>query len=347
MAALAVIAFAGLRAQTAPIVLEDFSSVRMNHDSPPSPLWQPYLGPPGSDWNGQTGAIVDRTFELTVPASKRPYFQFLPYPYSSISGFAKGNLRSGEWNADVNRLSFWMKTNATITHRPGGAQTAEVGTYAKVNDGEPSNQGDHYYHYLYANWTPGQWMLVTLNRQVQHKVGQDPNINWTEDPTFATIGVHYFDALTRFYVTDEYGDPAVWGNHTYTFADVEFAQVGGEPDNLVASVTATYTGEHYELSWAGPKNSPQAYAVHYATTSLHRAGLASATRSGSIVSTPGNAYQGVLWTSPPMAQPPGGMYFAIQPIGQYAFTEIYLPSVPPFARGGAEPPPPPAGRALN
>jgi len=33
-----------------------------------------------------------------------------------------------------------------------------------------------------------------------------------------------------------------------------------------------------------------------------------------------------------MAQPAGGLYFAIQPAGQYAFTEIYLPDVAPFLR---------------
>src|SRR5581483_6535448 len=227
--------------------------------SPATPLWQPYTGG-SSTGPHQTGSVTNGLYHLLTGSGDQPYWMFFPYPYNVITGFAKGNLRSGTWSPDVNRMTFWMRTSARIARKPGGDQTAEIGTYSKADDGQASNQGDHYYHYLCADWWPNHWMLVTLNRQVQHKVGQDPNINWPENPT-ASGGWNYFDGLTRFYFTSEYGDPNIWGNQSYDFADFEFATVTGEPDAQVASVTAIYTGDHYEVSWQAPKNQNVGYTV--------------------------------------------------------------------------------------
>jgi hypothetical protein len=237
----------------------------------------------------------------------------------------------------VNRLSFWMRVSGTtvIKNRGSGRMTASVGTYTKVPDAARANQGDHFYHFLYPNWYPNQWMLVTINRVPQHMVSQSGGINWPENPTRWTgrpnrngVDWDYFDGLTRFYIEEEYPDFSAWGGREYEFADFQFATITGEPDTLVASVTATYTGSGYELSWQGPKNKTQQYTVYTAPVSMHARGLGAGTKSTTTVATTGDDYGGVLWASPAMAQPREGMYFAILPSGQANFTEIYLPDGP-------------------
>ena len=69
------------------------------------------------------------------------------------------------------------------------------------------------------------------------------------------------------------GNPATWGNSDWWFKDYEFDLVTGEPDTLVTTVTAVYTGAHYELSWSGPKNTSQSYTVRYSTTSMKQSGV--------------------------------------------------------------------------
>jgi hypothetical protein len=329
------------------LILEDFSTLRMNHDSPPSPLWQPYVG--GTSMGpGQVGSLQSFFYRDQVPANQAPTMQFFPYPYNVPSGYAKNNLRSGTWptNGSVNRLSFWMRVSGSnpIPLRGPVQQSASVGTYTNGGiGGDPNNQGDHYYHYLHAIWYPNRWMLVTINRTPTHQVGQNASINWQENPTrwtgnptYKSGGWDYFDGLTRFYFEPEYPDMSAWGNRSYDFADVEFAAVPNEPDQLVAGVTATYTGDHYEIGFNGPKNTAQSYTVYYATSSMHTNGLGAGTKS-STVATGGDTYTGVLWTSPALSQPTGGMYFAIQPSGSSTFTEVYLPTGPNFVGGAGGP----------
>lgn len=314
--------------------------MRTNADTPPGPLWSPYTGA-GSDYTTQVGSLDTGSYRDTIPGSGRPYVQFFPYPYLSPNGFAKAHLRSGVWNAGFNRLRFWIKTTASIARRGDGGPIAEVGTYSKPNDGYPSNQGDHYYHFLDANLVPNQWMLVTINRVPQHKVGMDSNTNWPENPT--APAVNYFDGLTRFYFCDEYGDPAKWGYSNWWFKNYQFDLVTGEPDTLVSSVTAVYTGARYEVSWAGPKNTNQSYTVRYSANSMKLNGIGSGTLGGTV-SNPGNAYTGTFWASANMPQFSNGVYIAIQPSGMSAFTEIYLPTSPDgtvSSSGSATPPPPP------
>ena len=323
-------------ATTSSIVLENFAAVRMNLDSPAQPLFQPYLYPSQPDYTKQTGAIENGTYHLWTAG--RPYFQFLPYPYRSPKGWAKQNLLSGTWDTNVNRLSFWIKSSRSISRRSDGGTIAEFGTYTKpATDTDPNNQGDHWYHYLDPNFIANQWMLVTLNRVPTHLVsaGSDPTPSYPENPT-ASKGWNYFDGLTRFYFSDEYGNSADW-NGDYYFADFRFGIVNGEPDTFVSTVTAVYTGDHYEISWEGSRNVVQKYTVYMSTASMKSTGLGGATVMGTG-SSQGYAYAGVIVQSAKVAQPAGGMYFAIQPAGQSNFTEIYLP-VGPNGTSGAPPPP--------
>jgi hypothetical protein len=327
-----------------PIVWEDFSTVRMNGDTPASPLWDAYTGS-SSDGPGQTGRITNKTFELTVPGGQAPYFHFSPYPYDRPSGFAKGNLRSGSWDPTVNRLTFWLKTTANVPRRSDGGATVQIGTYTKRADNQPSNQGEHYYHYLNANHVPGRWVLVTLNRVPQHQVGMnDPNPSYPENPT-SSRGWDYFDGLTRWYFADQYLFSYNWSG-VWTFADFQFSKVVGEPDTLVSTVAATYTGDHYEVSWQGPRNVVQGYSVYAAPSSMKTWGLQAGTRIGTA-QTRGDTYTAVFVASSPMAQPGGGTYLAIQPNGQSAFTEVYLATGPGQGSGSTSYVPPRAPESLR
>ncbi len=318
---------AKLLASGSVIILEDFSTMRTNGEG--DPLWSPYTGA-GPDYTTQVGSLDSGSYRITIPGNGRPYFQFFPYPYLSPDGFAKAHIRSGTWSADTNRMRFWIKTTRSISRRTDGGAIAEIGIYTKPNDGQPTNQGDHYYHYLDANLVANQWMLVTLNRVPQHKVGMDPNTNWPENPS--APAVNYYDGFTRFYFCDEYGDPILWGNGDWWFKNYQFDTVTGEPDTLVSSIAAVYTGSRYEVSWAGPKNTNQSYTIRYSANSMKQNGFGSGTLGGTT-SNPGDAYTGVFWASQNMAQFTNGVYIAIQPAGQTAFTEVYLPTSPDYVPG--------------
>jgi hypothetical protein len=301
-------------------VLEDFSTLRNNAEG--LLLWSPYdagVNP------GQVGGLENGTYRLNVPVGSRPYVQFFPYPYNEPVGFAHDWLRSGTWSAGTNRLSFWIKTDATIARSPDGAQIAEIGTYSK----DPkiatadNQQGAHYYHLIDSNFVPNRWVRVVLNRTPQHQVGEDPTINWPENPT-ASSGYQYYDGLTRFYFTDEYGDPAVWGNHSYWLRDFQFDTVSGEPDSQVSTILAFYDGQKYQVTWAGLKNTSVTYSIRYKSTSMKSAGFSSGT-DGGTTQNPGTSYTGCYWQSPPMSEA-ALIYIAIQPQGSTSFTEIALPS---------------------
>jgi len=303
-----------------PIVLEDFSTLRQNFDSPPDALWSPYADQYSPNQTG--GIIAGGMYQLNVPSGNVPDFQFLPYPYDRPSGFAKWWIKSGTWDTNVNRLVFWMKSTITAQRDPSGGPNLEIGTYTKAPDNQPSNQGAHYYHQVDFNVYPNRWVKFVLNREPQHQVGDSGDINYPENPT--APGWNYYDGLTRFYFGYAYQNPSVWGNATYWFKDYEFSTVSGEPDSLVATVTAQYTGTRYELTWAGPKNQAQAYDVRYSATSMKGPGFLSGTNGGTVQNT-GNTYTGIFWASPAMREA-AQIYLAIRPQGGSAFTEISLPA---------------------
>jgi hypothetical protein len=64
-------------------------------------------------------------------------------------------------------------------------------------------------------------------------------------------------------------------------------------------------------------------------------GFSSGTPGGTISAT-GNDYTNVIWTSPNMQEAANGLYVAIRPQGQTAFTQVYIPN----SSGGTTPPPP-------
>jgi len=217
---------------------------------------------------GQTGGLENGSYRVDVGgAPNGVYFHFFPrsggWPFSG--GYAQQYVESGSWDPNVNRLRFWVKSSKSIARRSDGGGLIEIGTYVRGHSvTDVSWAGDHYYHELDPSFYSGRWMLVEINRVPQHQVGSDSNFNWPEDPEYSpqltcgatgqicgTQNVHYFDGLTRFYF-DSQGSQ--FSNSTWWFSDFEFAKVDGEPETLVSSLTATYTGTSYEVTWSGPKN---------------------------------------------------------------------------------------------
>lgn len=297
------------------ILLEDFATARLNGDG--GLLWHPYLG---EDPN-QTGGITGGQFEIATGVGNGAYLYCFPrdggYPFPE--GYSQTFIKTGVWDIDINRLTFWVKCDTNITRDPSGSDNLQIGTYIRDHaEVDPAFQGAHYYHLLSPNWYANKWIYMELNRVPQHQVGQDANTNWPENPEAPVV--NYYDGLTLFYF-DTQGNE--FFNTNWVFDDWYFGKVANEPDQLVSSIAATYSGSRYEVTWAGPKNTGQDYDVRYRSTTMKVDGFTSGT-DGGTVSNPGSAYTGTFWQSPIMGEL-ADIYIAIRPDGSTDFTEIHLP----------------------
>ena len=306
-------------------LLENFAALR--HNTSGDFLWVPYNGIGTGD---QVGSITNGVYQLkgftAASDGYGVYLQFLPYPYIAPNGFAQTWVLSGTTDVNANRLRFLMKCDHTMPRDSSGSDTMNVGTYVKPRtDTDQSNQGMHYYHGSDANIYAGRWTLFEYNRHPQHRVGAPGGTDYPDDPEWvnpSSTPVHYFNGLTRFYIA-LFGQNSV--GTTCQFDDVYFDTVTGAPDTLVSSIAATHSGSSYEVAWAGPKNVDQQYAIRYSTRSMKVNGFTSGTDAG-VVANPGNDYTSTFWKSPPMAEQ-AAFYVAIQPQGQSAFTEVYIPAL--------------------
>ena len=311
-----------VQAQT--IVLDDFSGPRMNTGTGEN-IIEVYNG----EDPGQTYTIGNGKLQVTGSPSNGIYWHFLPYPYTGSKGFAKGWIKSGTWDPNVNRLNFSFSCNTNISKTDSGYGNFQFGTYVKKDDGNPSNQGAHYYHLVDPNVYSGKVVYVSINRTPQHQVGSNPSTNWPENPTASSI--NYFNGLTRWYFDTQDGP---WSSASCQFGPVTFEKKSSEPDQQVSSVTYQHTGSRYEVTWSGPKNSTLKFDIAYSATSMKTAGFASGVPAGTISAT-GNDYTNVIWASSNVQEAPSGLYVAIRPQGQAAFTEVFIPN----SSGGSTPPP--------
>jgi hypothetical protein len=241
-----------------------------------------------------------------------------PHP----NGFLKGQIVSGSWNSSNNRMELWMKCTKSVPTDEW--YSMNIGTYVKGANASAYDMGTHYYHFFHPNIYANRWMKIEMNATPSHRLSSDPNTNWPADPSFSSTGLHYFDSLTVFY----YSIPTTGASPmTCWIDDARLFAESGEPDEKVKSITATYTGSKYELTWDGLKNSSQVYEIRYSPSSMKTNGFNSGTDGGTRT-PPGNANTGVVWSSPNVSENPQGMYFAIRPTGDSRFTEIYLPRYP-------------------
>ncbi len=306
-------------------LLEDFATIRKNLSG--DDLFNVY--------DGGTATLSGGMWAVTSWPTRGFDWQFFPIPYTGAQGFAQGWLKSGSKDPNYNRMRFKMRCNGNVTTSVPAANT-DLGTYVKpTTDTCTSCQGQHYYHSFSPNVYKDRWLLFIMNRHPQHRVGDSGGVDPGDDPEWVrpTYGgpVHYLDGLTRFYF-EIYGS-GIAGT-TCSFDDITMDRVDGEPDAYVASISVTHSGSAYELVWATPKNQTINYEIRYSTSSMKSAGFASGT-SGGTVTNSGSDYPMAMWKSPNMGEPASGMYFAIRPSGQTAFTEVYLPAM----NGTTAPPP--------
>jgi hypothetical protein len=324
---LMVLAIFCVKAQAQTIVLDDFSGPRVNSGTGENLIEVYNVYDPG-----QTYSIGNGKLQVTGSPSNGIYWHFLPYPYTGTKGFTKGWIASGTWDANVNRLNFSFSCNANISKTSRGYGNFQLGTYVKKDDADASYQGAHFYHLLDPNVYSGKVVYVSINRTPQHQVGQSPSTNWPENPTASSV--NYFDGLTRWYFDTQDGS-SDWSSVSCQFTPVTFEKKSGEPDQQVSSVTYQYTGSRYEVTWSGPKNSTLKFDIAYSASSMKTAGFSSGIPAGTISAT-GNDYTNVIWASANMQEAAIGLYVAIRPQGQAAFTEVFIPN----SSGGTTPPPP-------
>jgi hypothetical protein len=306
------------------VLLENFASLRKNHDSPADDLWAFY-------GVNQKTSVQSNYFRDVVSGDTGSgydaYVHFFPYPYIWPWGFMQSYLLSGTFDPACNRMTFWARANQNGPAWPATGHTTDIGTYVKPHaDTTPANQGQHYYHQFSVQWYANRWMKFVVTNQPQHQVGGDPTVWPALDPEWAkpTMGgpVHYFDGLTRFY----FGEYSSMFTATFDLADFELATVSGEPDAQITSVAGTYTASRYQLFWAGEKNVSRTFEIRYGTSSMHATSFTSGT-DGGTVSNRGDSYDACMWQSPAMAQ--ADMYLAVRVQGGTQFHEVFLPAAGP------------------
>lgn len=295
------------------ILFEDWSNLRMNNGlSPPEPLFQPYPRGTGS----MSQALIPDGIRVTVNSGNNIDWMFFPYPYVYPSGFAQGRIEQGQtWRNDVNRLTFWVRCSHTYT--VNGENDLSVGNYVKpITNTGANDQGAHYYWLLGSTtFHANRWTKIVLTPKVQASNFSPGSTEFPPDPDF-------FSELTRFYFGDNHSRTIPNGS-TWDFSPFVFDTVAGEPDANVATVTGTYSGTRYEVTFSGRKNVNQTLDVRYSTSTMKPNNFASGT-SGGTVNTTGDDYTRIRWNSPAMPEA-DNLYVAIRPQGMAEFHEIHLP----------------------
>jgi len=303
------------------VSFEDFSIIRLNGRG--DPLWSPTNNP-----NQTVESAIGEYRVAMEPADgiregHAWYSHFYPNQgaprYPEPEGFVHGNLLSGDWDPEINRMGFWLKCDTDLPANQ--RRTFYVGTYIKPLTADPQPQGQHYYNFFGPAIHANRWIRVVVTATPTALVGTKaynipPDPEWSA-PTGAEP-VHYFDGMTRFYLSiTGTGEPM-----TCSIDDFTLWNQLGEPEALVANMTASYSGTGYEVSWITPKGTAQDYEVRYDPLSMKTAGFEAGV-DGGTVSSRNSAYATAVWVGPTMAEQPT-MVFAIRPVGSNEFTEIEL-----------------------
>lgn len=321
---------------TSALLFENFTAARLNGDG--TGLTQIYLGEDPLQSGGYDTA--NGRFYTDVGAPNNGPYVYLAYPRNSgwlwPTGYAQTYLKSGTWpstpvgTTTVNRISFWVKPTVGTTRRADGGDITQFGTYIRDHSfTDAAWQGAHYYHLINPNYYANTWHKMTFNGTPQHQVGRDPTANWGNEPELVSgsntggngQNVGYMDGLSHFYFDTQNG--VAWAsNSRWTFAQIEFDTVSGEPDTEISSLVGVYSGTRYELTWAGLKNIPRTYEIVYSPNSLRQNGWASGT-SGGTTTNPASAYTGCIWTLT-SSELTTGLYVGVRQQSTTDFTEFHF-----------------------
>lgn len=263
--------------------------------------------------------LSSNMFRVDVGANSVYYVHFQPSPYTNDPlSVIRGHIIDGTWNAQINRMRVMYRP--TISWTWGGAgDNLNIGTYYKtpLNDGQPANQGDHYYHGLGTSATANRWLIATITNKPDHQVGNPGEFEPIDD---------YFHWMTRWYITDWGPGRLSNGNADYNM-DLGPIVLYYEPDSdpEIGTVALHHSGTQYRLQWHGKQDVEVTYdvRVRYDGQSMRVNGFESGTFVGTG-STRGDDYRTVAlnWTAP---ESTNGAYVAIREQGNTLFREEFLP----------------------
>ncbi len=268
------------------------------------------------------------------------YAQFNPRDAAGLRGFARDYVSvRRRWRRDTyDRMSLWIRvpTDAMPLLRTG-QDNLHVGTYVKsVAEADPYTDetgNNHWYHHFNVAPT-GTWTKLVLNMHPDHLRNQSGGVEHgvQAHPT-GEPGVNYFDALTRFYVSQEREPPSSYPS-VWLLDEIMFYRARHpEADEQVYSVAATYVPEENRLilTWRRDKDENDLrHEVRWAFRSIHRIGWEAASPGGWVSPLGWQGYNGMVWESTAVSVDlrRRAIYLGIRPEGQDLFTEIELPLGP-------------------
>ncbi len=290
-------------------ILDDFAGPRMSGEG--LPLWM------NSDRSPARIAEGSMVMEPGADGTCMAFFAPFQHGWTFPVGYAQSRLVAGAWSPDWNRLRFWLRSSRDLPRRADGGTTFSVTTHVRRHDdAERTDQGRIFQHLFDPPIHARRWLLIALDRTPQHESG---STRWPgENPTGP--GLAYFDGLTQLEIACEVAPP---GGTRVEIDALRFSRADPAPDDRVASITAGYSGERYEVTWSAPWNQAAPYELRYAVGELPGDDPARAQDGGQAMPR-GGPYASLLWTSAPMAEVPL-FSVAIRPIGSPTWTRIAIP----------------------
>ena len=288
----------------------------------------------------QSDAVSGKSLRFEVTKG-RFYAQFNAHNPDGTRGFAREYVAQPEsWQPDTfNRLSFWIQcpTNA-VALRTDGRPNMDLGTYVKrikdVDRRSDETGGNHWYHQLDIAPT-GTWTKVILNMHPHHYRGANGQTEHHNQPhPTREPGYNYFDTLTRFYVSAEYGAPESYPA-VYRLDEIQFYREGRpENDEQVYSIAATILPAESRLilTWSRDKDRNKVqHEVRYALSDIHDIGWDRALPAPEgIVSPRGwQGYNVMSYTTTKLLLAKRRVLFlAIKPADSKLFSQMDLPLMP-------------------
>jgi hypothetical protein len=300
-------------------VLEDFSTLRKANNGADL-YWDVYNGKAGDAGPNQTIlGVANHTLRVSVPAGNVLYVDADSCCYSSARDFLPAHVLSGTVTSATNRMSFLIRSSIDSPRRSDDGDTMNVGTYVKdltdFSKGAEGATGAHFYHGFNPDFFKNRWVKFVLTNKPQHQRGGQNGSNYPPQPA-------YFQRMTRSYYTP-YGYYPGNPPSTWELAQFELYTESGEADDDIASLTLTYSGSRYEVTWATSRRRGEKFDVLYSLDGTPFKAF-SGGKSGGSVSNRGDDYANVIWTSPKVAESPKGFWIAIRKRGSTRFTSEYL-----------------------
>lgn len=176
----------------------------------------------------------------------------------------------GITDSNTDRMSFYLKTEG-MNPMPADngsesiSQNFHIGTYLCGGSGG-QGQGDgcpyegpgnqHYYHYLALN--PGAWIHVLLDQHPQHL--RDSSVV-SNNPSFTTNGMNYFEHLMQFYMEIRFPSSQVT---QYNLDELTFYN---EPEQQnEESITSLWVGYWPNKDWFEIGFHDESFSTHNDTT---------------------------------------------------------------------------------